>query len=35
MKTFYFLHAAPRSGNTVFSAFLNPKPSINVSANGY
>lgn len=33
MKTFYFLHAAPRSGNTVFSALLNQNPAINVSAN--
>ena len=33
MKTFYFLHAAPRSGNTVFSALLNQNPDIAVTAN--
>ena len=33
MKKYYFLHAAPRSGNTVFSALLNQNPKINVTAN--
>ena len=33
MKQINFLHAAPRSGNTVFSALLNQNPALNVSAN--
>ena len=33
IKTLNFLHAAPRSGNTVFSALLNQNPALNVSAN--
>tara|TARA_B100000900_G_scaffold415836_1_gene447434 strand:- start:2491 stop:3282 length:792 start_codon:yes stop_codon:yes gene_type:complete len=32
MKNISFLHAAPRSGNTILSSLLNQNPKINVSA---